>query len=65
MSKRPRLELVGALLSLIIAALGAWTMRDRIRAVDIVTLFGGGMGAGAGLVAAIIKLRAARKASAA
>ena len=45
-SRRVRLQFVGALLSLVVAFTAALGMRDRVRMVDILTLFAGGMGAG-------------------
>lgn len=45
-ARRVRLQFVGALLSLAVAFMAALGMRDRVRMVDILTLFAGGMGAG-------------------
>ncbi len=46
---RFRLRVVGALLSLVVALTAALGMRDRVRLVDILALFAGGMGAGVGV----------------
>ena len=46
---RFRLRVVGALLSLVVALTVALGMRDRVRLVDILALFAGGMGAGVGI----------------
>lgn len=43
---RFRLKVVGTLLSLVIAVSAALGMRGRVRLVDIVALFAGGMGTG-------------------
>ncbi len=58
--RRQRLELIGTLLGFAVAGYGAWSMRGHLRAVDILTLFGGGFGAGASFVALVAKRRAAR-----
>lgn len=47
---RVPLQIVAALLSLVIAVSAALGMRDRVRLVDILALFAGGMGAGVTLV---------------
>lgn len=54
---RLRLQLVGALLSLVVAFTAALGMRDRVRLVDILALFAGGMGAGVGVATAARALR--------
>ncbi len=59
---KKRIGLISAIACLAVAALGAAQMLDRIRLVDILTLFVGGFGAGAGMVKAIIDFRAQRKA---
>lgn len=46
---RIRLQIFGALLSLVVAFTAALGMRDRARLVDILALFAGGMGAGVGV----------------
>lgn len=46
---RFRLQLIGSLLSIVVAAAAALGMRDRVRLVDILALFAGGMGAGVGV----------------
>src|SRR5690242_9450396 len=46
---RFRLQLIGSLLSIVVAAAAALGMRDRVRMVDILALFAGGVGAGVAL----------------
>ncbi|MBP9144865.1 MAG: hypothetical protein KBI44_10310 [Thermoanaerobaculia bacterium] len=57
---RFRLQLVGSLLSIVVAAAAALGMRDRVRLVDILALFAGGMGAGVALAQMAQAARAAR-----
>jgi hypothetical protein len=59
-SARGRLKLVGAGLSVLVALAGALGMQDRVRLVDILTLFAGGMGAGVGLAGGAADFRAHR-----
>ena len=54
---RMRFTLSATVLSVVIALLGALAMVDRVRLVDILALFFGGFGAGAGLVASIVQNR--------
>lgn len=54
---RFRLQLIGALLSVVVALSAALGMRDRVRLVDIVALFAGGMGAGVTLAMAAREAR--------
>jgi hypothetical protein len=61
MKKGPRRELVIAVLGLLLAALGAWSARERVRTVDVITLFAGGVAAGVALGSAIQKVRAAKE----
>lgn len=58
-----RLTMLATLASAAIALLGALAMRDRVRLVDILTLFFGGAGAGAGLVALVVQRRGHRGAA--
>ena len=58
--KSPRKELLVAIAGLVVAAVAAWGMRERVRAVDLITLFAGGLGAGVALGVAISKVRAAK-----
>ena len=58
--KSPKRELIVALLGLCLAAFSAWQMKDRVRLVDIITLFFGGVAAGVALGSAITKHRAAK-----
>ena len=51
------LQMVAALLSLVIALSAALGMRDRVRLVDILALFAGGMGAGVTLVQIVRTVR--------
>jgi hypothetical protein len=60
---KKRIGLISTILGLAVALLGAVQMADRQRLVDILTLFFGGFGAGAGLVKAVIDIRAQRKAA--
>jgi uncharacterized glyoxalase superfamily protein PhnB len=55
--KKTALKLFVAMLGVVVAFLGALGMQERMRPVDIVTLFGGGVSAGAGLAAAIAGIR--------
>ena len=60
-SRRPVLELVGAIVGVAVAAFGAAALVGQVRAVDVLALFAGGFASGAGLVGALTKFRAARK----
>lgn len=55
---RLRLQLIGALLSVVVAATSALAMRDRVRLVDILALFAGGMGAGVTVAQIAASIRA-------
>lgn len=44
--RRFRMQLIASLLSVVVAAAAALGMRDRVRLVDILALFAGGVGAG-------------------
>ena len=52
-----RLSLIAAVVGLLAALLGVIQMIDRIRVVDVLLLFFGGFGAGAGLIKAIMDYR--------
>jgi hypothetical protein len=52
-----RLQLIGAVLSVVVALAAALGMRDRVRLVDIVALFAGGMGAGVAIATAAREAR--------
>ena len=52
-----RLSLIAAVIGILAALLGVIQMIDRIRVVDILLLFFGGFGAGAGLIKAIMEYR--------
>ncbi|MGD1044228.1 MAG: hypothetical protein ABR936_02745 [Bacteroidota bacterium] len=54
---RKRLGFIGAILGIVVAFIGAYQMIDKIRIVDIITLFFGGFGAGAGLIKVIMDHR--------
>jgi hypothetical protein len=54
---RKRLEFIGTILAIFIAFFGAYQMIGNIRTVDILTLFFGGFGAGAGMVKLILDYR--------
>ena len=61
-----RLPLVVTACSALVGLLGALALRDRVRLVDILSLFFGGVGTGAGLTEAVVRRRlAARDAAAA
>jgi len=57
---RTRLTMLATLVSTAIALLGALAMIDRVRLVDVLALFFGGFGAGAGLAASIVQHRKLR-----
>jgi hypothetical protein len=59
------LTVVGAVASAVTAMLGAFVARDHVRLVDILALFFGGAGAGAGLTAFLMLRRAERRATSA
>lgn len=52
-----RLTTLATLASIAVGMLGALAMSDRVRLVDIVSLFFGGVGAGAGTAALIVQRR--------
>lgn len=58
--KRAGLGVVAAILGLAVGFLNAMQLSDRIRLVDIVSLYAAGMAAGAGLVKAMVDYRRAR-----
>jgi hypothetical protein len=58
-TRRPGVPLLIAIISIVVALLAASGLSDRVRWVDIVTLFGSGFGAGAGLVSALTRIRQA------
>jgi hypothetical protein len=57
---KKRIGVIGAAAGLAVSLLSAMQMIDHVRLVEIVTLFAGGMGAGVGLVKALIDHRQAR-----
>ena len=57
---RFRLQLIGSLLSVVVAAAAALGMGDRVRLVDILALFAGGLGAGVAIAQMAQAARAAR-----
>ena len=59
--RRIRLQLIGAVLSVVVALTAALGMRDRVRLVDIVALFAGGMGAGVTIAMAAREARERRR----
>jgi hypothetical protein len=59
--KRAGLGVVAAVLGLAVGVLTAIQLSDRIRLVDIIGLYAAGMAAGAGLVKAMVDLRATRR----
>jgi hypothetical protein len=56
---KKKIGLIGAAAGLAVSLLSALQMIDHVRLVEIVTLFAGGMGAGVGLVKAVIDHRKA------
>jgi len=54
---RERLGFIGAIIGILVAVIGAYQMIGIIRTVDIITLFFGGFGAGAGMVKMILDFR--------
>ena len=52
-----RLTAFATLASAALALLGALAMSDRVRIVDIISLFFGGVGAGAGMAALFVQRR--------
>ena len=54
---RKRLDIIGTMLGIFVAVIGAYQMIGKIRVVDIITLFFGGIGAGVGLVKTILDYR--------
>jgi hypothetical protein len=59
-TRRPGVPLLIAGVSILVAVLAASGLSDHVRWVDIVTLFGSGFGAGAGLVSALTRARQSR-----
>ena len=59
-----RLTTLATIASAALALLGAFAMSDRVRLVDIVSLFFGGAGAGAGMTALLVQHRRHRVKSA-
>ncbi len=57
---RPALVLVAALLGIATSFFGALALVPRVRLVEVVTVFAGAMGGGAGLVWAVVEFRKAR-----
>ena len=57
-----RLATLATVLSAVVGLLGALAMRDRVRLVDILALFFGGVGSGAGIAVLVGRRRAARDA---
>jgi len=55
--RRVVLQVVAALLAIVISLSAALGMRDRVRLVDILALFAGGMGAGVTLVQIVRTVR--------
>jgi hypothetical protein len=60
---RIRLGIIGTMLGIFVAVIGAYQMIGTIRAVDIITLFFGGFGAGVGLVKTISDYRKTKAAT--
>jgi hypothetical protein len=51
---RKRFGLIGTILGILVAVIGAYQMIGKIRTVDIITLFFGGFGTGVGMVKMIL-----------
>jgi hypothetical protein len=54
------LLVVVALLGLVTSLLGALSLVPRVKLVEVLTVFAGGVGAGAALVAAVVEFRKER-----
>ena len=54
---REKLEIMVLVLSALIAVVSAVSMRDHVRLVEIVGLFGSGMGTGAAIAATVARRR--------
>jgi hypothetical protein len=54
---RAKMLLTAAIIGLAAAAMGAWSALEVTRTVDVIGLFAGGFGAGAGFVAALHEWR--------
>lgn len=54
---REKLEIMVLVLSALIAIVSAMSMRDHVRVVEIVGLFGSGMGTGAAIAALVARRR--------
>ena len=57
MTRRERISVVSTLVSVALSFAGAYEARDHLRTVDVVLLFFGGIGTGAGLAALAVHLR--------
>jgi hypothetical protein len=53
--------MIGTMLCILVAVIGAYEMVGKIRAVDIMTLIFGGFGAGAGIVKMVLDYRKMKK----
>ncbi len=60
MTRRERWSVLSTLLSVALAIFGAYEALDHVRVVDILILFFGGVGSGAGLTAIAVQLRSQR-----
>jgi hypothetical protein len=58
---RKRLGIIGTMLGIFVAVIGAYQMIGNIRTVDIIILFFGGFGAGVGTVKTILDYRNNKK----
>jgi hypothetical protein len=54
---RDKLPVLVTVLSAIVAVVSASTMRDHVRVVEIIGLFGSGLGTGAGIAATVARRR--------
>lgn len=59
---RERLPTIATTFGAVISLVAALSMRDHVRLVDIIALFFGGVGTGAGVVGLVVARRAARAA---
>lgn len=57
MTFKQKMQIVGTVLSITVALTGALSAQDRIRLVDILTLFFGGFGAGVSFISLIKSLK--------
>jgi hypothetical protein len=62
-TNRPQAPIFIGIVCIMLGVLVATRLGDQVRLVDIVTLFGSGFGAGAGLVGGLVRFRDAARGS--